>query len=223
VEEKRRWVEETTGNADWIRSAVDGADDPFAAAVRLSIAANLLDCELRQDFAKGFSLRTLVENDGRLPLAPEAVDDFRRAVEGAGSVLFVHDSAGELLFDRILIEKMGKASGRVWSVVRIAPSLADATREDAEAVGLGEVAQVIDPGIDCRGIPLNACSEELRERYRAADLVVAKGQAAYETLEGKEGEIDGERKTIFYLLRVKCAVLARHLGAAVGDLVLEAG
>jgi uncharacterized protein with ATP-grasp and redox domains len=223
AEEKRRWIEETSGNADWIRSVVDGAPDPFAAALRLSIAANLIDCELRQEVVPGFSLRTLVETHAAAPLASGDVEDLRGAVDAAESILFVHDAAGELLFDRILIEKMGKPPERVWSVVRSAPALADATREEAEAVGLDRVARVIDPGIDCLGIPLNACSEEFRDCYRAAGLVVAKGQACYETLEGKEGEIDGERKTIFFLLRVKCPVMARHLGAAVGDLVLEAG
>lgn len=223
AEEKTRWIEETAGNADWIRSVIDGAPDPFGAAVRLSIASNLLDCELRQEFAPGFSLRALVENHAGVPLVNGEVEDLRQAVEEAESVLFVHDSAGELLFDRILIEKMGKPPGQVWSVVRSAPALADATREDAEAVGLDRVAQVIDPGIDCLGIPLNACSEEFRDRYRAAGLIVAKGQACYQTLEGKDGEIDGVRKTIYFLLRVKCPVMARHLGASVGDSVLEAG
>ena len=54
-------------------------------------------------------------------------------------------------------------------------------------------------------------------------MVVAKGQAALETLEGKDSEIDGAEKEIFFLFRVKCPVLARHVGASVGDCVLETG
>ena len=49
-----------------------------------------------------------------------------------------------------------------------------------------EVAEVIDLGIDCLGVPLNASSKTFRERYDAADVIVAKGQAAYQTLEGDD-------------------------------------
>ena len=222
AEEKRRWIEETTGNSDWIRGIVDGSPDPFDAALRLSIAANLLDCELRHDVVKGFSMRGLVEGFASLPFASEKVEDFRAAVAAAGRVLFVHDAAGELFFDRLLIEKMSKPPGSVYSAVRAAPILADATREDALLVGLDTVATIVDPGIDCLGVPLNACSQEFRDLYRSADIIVAKGQACYETLEGKDAEIDGVEKPIYFLLRVKCPVMARHLGAGVGDCVLEA-
>jgi uncharacterized protein with ATP-grasp and redox domains len=222
AEEKRRWIEETTGNGDWIRSIVERSPDPFGAALRLSIAANILDCELRQDVVKGFSMRSLVEGFESLPFAPDNVEDLRAAVTGAERILFVHDAAGELFFDRILIEQMRKPPGAIHSAVRAAPILADATREDAALVGLDAVATIVDPGIDCLGVPLNACSQEFRDIYRSADLIVAKGQACYETLEGKDAEIDGVSKPIFFLLRVKCPVMARHLGAAVGDCVLEA-
>ena len=222
AEEKRRWIEETTGNSEWIRGLVDGSPDPFDAALRLSIASNILDCELRHEVVKGFSMRSLVEGYASLTLATENLDDFREAASGARKILFVHDAAGELFFDRLLIEKLEKPPGAVYSVVRAAPILADATREDALAVGLEEVATIIDPGIDCLGVPLNACSQEFRDHYRSADIVIAKGQACYETLEGKDAQIDGVEKPIFFLLRVKCAVMARHLGASVGDCVLEA-
>jgi uncharacterized protein with ATP-grasp and redox domains len=222
-EEKRRWIEETTSNADWIRSVIDGASDPFEAAVRLALAANLLDCELRADLVKRFSLKTLVEGFHRVPFAPDALEDFRQAVQKANKVLYIHDAAGELFFDRLLIEKMGKPKGAVFSAVRESPILGDATREDALAAGLDRVAEVIDPGIDCLGVPLNACSQEFREHYRTAGLVIAKGQASYQTLEGKEARIDGEPREVFFLLRIKCPVMARHLGVSVGDSVLEAG
>lgn len=223
ADEKKRWAEETTGNADWIRSVVDSSPDPFLAALRLSVAANILDCELRADVVKGFSIKGLVEGFMEVPFELDNVEDFRQAIQKAAKVLFIHDAAGELFFDRLLIEKFEKSSSSVVSVVRNSPILADATREDALAVGLDKVSDIIDPGLDCLGVPLNACSEEFREHYRSADVVLAKGQAALETLEGKDSEIDGAEKEIFFLLRVKCPVLARHVGASVGDCVMEVG
>ena len=224
LEEKRRWVNDATGNGDWIRSAVQGQPDPFLAAAHLSIAANILDCELRQDIVtKKFSLKSLVEHFSRIPFQKDAVEEFRQAVERAGTILFIHDAAGELFFDRLLIECFGKPPAAVFSVVRESPILADATREDAVAVGLDRVARILTPGVDCLGIPLNSCSTDFREHYRSAEVVIAKGQACFETLEGNDSRIDGAAKEIFFLLRVKCQLLARHLGVSVGDCVLEAG
>jgi uncharacterized protein with ATP-grasp and redox domains len=222
-EEKRRWIEETTSNAQWIASVVGESPDPFVAALALSAAANILDCEFRQDVVKGFSLKSLVEGFREVPFAPDSVEDLREALQKAGRVLFIHAAAGELLFDKLLIERMGKPPGAVISTVREAPVLAHATREDAEAVGLGAVAEIVDPGIDCLGLPLNACSEAYREIYRSADVVVAKGQACFETLEGRESRPEGDAREVFFLLRAKCPVVARHLGVSVGDSVLERG
>ena len=50
--------------------------------------------------------------------------------------------------------------------------------------------------------------------YHAADTIIAKGQGNYESL-------SEERKNVFFLLRVKCPVIARLLGASVGDAVLK--
>jgi uncharacterized protein with ATP-grasp and redox domains len=221
ADEKRRWAQEVAANTELIESQVSGASDPFVAALKLSLAANLIDWELREALVPGFSLRTLLEEVDRLSLSAESVEEFRQAVERAPSLLFVHASAGELFFDRLLIEKMKKPRDAVVSVVREAPILGDATRGDAEALGLEGVASLLDPGIDCRGIPLSACSQAFRDAFAAAGLVVAKGQAAYETLEGDESLIEGAKKEIFYLLRVKCGVMARQLGVEVGDCVLE--
>jgi uncharacterized protein with ATP-grasp and redox domains len=50
----------------------------------------------------------------------------------------------------------------------------------------------------------------------SANLVLAKGQANYETLEGTSFAGD---KT-FFLLQAKCSVIAKHLGVDLGNSVL---
>ena len=222
AEEKRKWLEETTGNAEWIQSIVDKAADPFAAALRLSVAANLLDCEFRQELVQNFSLKSLVKGYEQVPFSSDNIEDLRSAVDGAKRVLFVHATAGELFFDQLLIRSFRKDPTAVFSVVRTTPILAHATAADATAVGLDQVATIVTPGIDCLGLPLNACSEEFREVYREADVVIAKGQPCLETLEGPEARLGDTETEVYFLLRAKCAVVARHLGVAVGDSVLEA-
>lgn len=221
AEEKRLWLDEILSNAESIRSRVRESQDPFQAALQLSLAANILDSEFRGEFVRGFGLRLLVEGFREVPFATDNVEDLRLALASSRNLLLVHCTAGELFFDRLLIEAAGKPREQVVSVVRAAPILAHATREDAERAGLPEVATVIDTGNDVLGLPLSACSEELREAYRASDLVLAKGQAAFETLQGKQSQIDGESRDVYFLLRAKCALIARYLGVSVGDSVLE--
>lgn len=223
--EKRRWVEETVGNIELIRESIRAAPDPFKRAVEFALLANIFDSEFRDEIDPSFSLKALLRNEAPAALAAsvaENLEDFRNAVERATRILFVHDSAAELVFDRLLIETAGKPPGAVVSVVREGAAFADATHDDARAVGLDLVAtRVIDPGVPCLGLPLAICSQALRDEYQAADLVVAKGQAAWETLEGDNAEVDGVRRDVWFLLRTKCPLVARLLGVGVGDCVLE--
>ena len=219
--DRKRWLEAALGVESALRESIEAAADRFAEALRLTLAANLLDCEFRDEIRPGFSIAALRKDAAEARLGGAVVEDLRQAVESASRILYVHESAGELLFDRLLIETFAKPVDAVVSVVRESPALGGATAEDAAAVGLARVARVIDPGIGCRGVLLASASQAFRDEYLAADLVIAKGQAAYETLEGRGGEIAGGRKPTAFLMRVKCAVLARELGAALGDAVIE--
>jgi len=133
-----------------------------------------------------------------------ATDDLRRAVGTARDIFYVADNAGEIVFDRLLIEEM--PLGKVTVAVKGSPIINDATREDAQAVGLTELVDVIDNGTDIPGTVLEACSDSFRARFEAADLIIAKGQGNYETL--NECRRDG----LFFLLKIKCEVIARDLG-----------
>lgn len=219
-EEKRRWQEEVLANADWIRQKVDRSPDPLFTALKLSIAANVLDNELRPLL----TLKGLLEGLDDAPFEPECLDLFRQKTAEARSILFIHDTAGELFFDRILIEKLGKPRQAITSVVRLLPVLTDAIREEALQAGMDKVVSaIIDPGIDCQGIPLGECSEEFRRTFQAADLVLVKGQAGYQTLEDRKSPQAGAEKEIFFLLAIKCPVMAGCLGVNLGELVLERG
>jgi hypothetical protein len=52
------------------------------------------------------------------------------------------------------------------------------------------------------------------EIYQNADIVISKGQGNYEGL-------SDEKRSIFFLLKAKCPVIARHLGIQEGDIVLK--
>ncbi len=189
-----------------MRAQVEGDKDPLLAAVRVAIAGNVIDLGAAQDFDVERDLR---EVRGQA-LGIDDYDAFREAVASARTVLYLGDNAGETVFDRLLIEAMGKET--VYAV-RDTPIINDATVEDALRSGVGEVARVVSSGCDAPGTILHRCSPEFRELFEAADLIVSKGQGNFETL----SDVDAP---IFYLLKTKCPVIARHLGTTNGDLVL---
>ncbi len=126
-----------------------------------------------------------------------------QAAARAGRILYLADNAGEIVFDRLLVEAL--APQRVTLAVRGTPVLNDATAADARAVGLTEICEVIDNGSDAPGTVLEDCSREFRQRFSTADLIIAKGQGNFETLSEAPGNI-------FFLFKVKCPVIATRTG-----------
>ena len=192
-----------------VKALLAQADDPLEMAVRLSIAGNIIDLATDRQY-------DLLDEVRRVLAQPFAVDDgaaFRDALSRAGQTLYLADNAGETVFDLLLIETL---NAPVLYAVKSGPILNDATRDDALAAGIDRVADIVVTGSDAPGTILDRCSEEFRGLYDTADLVIAKGQANYETL-------SDEGPKLFFLLQVKCPVIARETGASVGSIILRQG
>jgi len=194
-----------------LRGRAEQAPDPRDFALRLAVAGNVIDLgppDNRPDEAP-----ETMEQDA-LSRTP-AIDHrtaFWRAVERADRILYLADNAGEIFLDRLLVEYLPR--DRVTLAVRGGPAINDVTLEDLDGTGFGEVTEVIDNGSDAPGTILEDCSEAFLERYHTADVIIAKGQGNYETL-SRAG------RHIFFLLRVKCPVLARDMGCEVGEPVVK--
>lgn len=191
-----------------LKAMIDDADTPLDTALRLAIAGNIIDFARPQDY----DLWAVIE---RMLTQSFAVDDraaLRDRLAEADEVLYLADNAGETVFDRLLIETLAPP---VVYVVKDGPALNDATREDAVAAGLDAVTTVVSNGARSVGTLLDRCSDEFRARFDAAELIIAKGQANYETLSGRDDP------RIFFLLQAKCPVIARDLGASVGSMIAK--
>ncbi len=92
----------------------------------------------------------------------------------------------------------------------------DALAEDAVMCGLDQCATIMSSGVDAPGTILEFCSQEFRDLFESADMVISKGQGNYETLNGVSREV-------FFLFRAKCPVIARHAQVELGDVVLMKG
>ena len=214
---REEWHVELEAFHDKVEGWVASDDRPLRAACRIAAQANVFDDELLTRRQLRAELKTIGRDDQPAKFVHADFDIFEEELQNAESLLFLHDSGPELLFDRELFRNLTRFRPelRITSVVRHGPVLLDAIASDAERYGLAElegVEAIIDPGIDALGLPLNECSREFRERFDAADIVLAKGQAHFETLKGCG-------RHIYHLMRVKCGVMAKVQGCDVGDLV----
>ena len=161
-----------------IRPAVEASRDPFAAAAKLAIAANVIDLGVKM--GRQYS-ESSVRGDMRSALGEDLpkreLEALRMATSEARSVLYLADNAGEVVFDRLLVERLPR--GAVAVAVRGGPILNDALLADAEAAGLAEVAEIIDNGTAVPGTALEECPEDFRRRFEQADVVISKGQGNY--------------------------------------------
>jgi len=193
-----------------LEKKVKTANDPFTTAVRLSLAGNMIDFGARP----GEKIDIEKEIDGALkaPLDKQALEKFKKAVTQAQNILFLGDNAGEVVFDKLLVQEIGPQ--KITYVVKKKPIINDATLEDAEIVNLTDIVKVIDNGTDFPGTVLSVCSKTFINIYEKADLVIAKGQGNYETL-------NDVKKPIVFLLKIKCPVIAKDIKRNVGDLVIH--
>ncbi|MBN1440254.1 MAG: DUF89 family protein [Anaerolineales bacterium] len=208
-EAKARQNQTAAGLLPRFREQIAAAADPLGAAVRLAVAANLIDMGAKSGWNEA-DVPGELKRAARARLAGD-LEGLRAAVARARRILYLADNAGEIFFDRLLLEQLPRE--RVTLAVRGAPVINDATREDARAAGLDTMIEVIDNGSDAPGTLLADCSPEFQRRYAGADLILSKGQGNFESLSGEPGNI-------FFLFRVKCPVTAGMTGEPVGTHVL---
>lgn len=190
-----------------LKQCVAKSRDPLLTALQAAVAGNIIDFGVESQFDLDKDLDALLDQ----PFSVCDYEEFKLELAAARQILYIGDNAGETVFDRLLIEVMGK---QVTYVVREIPVINDATWEDAEAAGLTEVAEVISSGSTAPGNILPLCNNEFLQRYQEADLIISKGQGNYEGL-------SEENKNIFFLLKVKCRVIARHIGLPEGSIILK--
>jgi len=193
-----------------LTSFVENAPDPFESAMRLAIAGNVIDLGVHGDLDEA-QVRRFITEAQSAALAGD-VGMFKYSVQQAEKILYLTDNAGEIVLDRLLIERLPLS--RVTVAVRGGAILNDATREDAQAAGLDRLVRIIDNGSDAPGTLLADCSESFQRCFRESDLIIAKGQGNFETLSQMPGNI-------FFLFKAKCPVIATHAGVAMNALVIQ--
>jgi uncharacterized protein with ATP-grasp and redox domains len=195
-----------------LKAIVQASPNRLHAAVRVAAAGNIIDLGIldRADVDLMGVLNEILTQG----LTVDECGLFEAQLASINRVLYLLDNAGETVFDRVLIEELALSGVQTTVVAKGDAILNDATMEDAIAAGLDEVAHLISNGSPMIGTDLESCSAEFLRHFDEADLVVSKGQANFETL-------DGTTNRIFFILKAKCDEVARELGVSTGDVVAE--
>jgi uncharacterized protein with ATP-grasp and redox domains len=140
-------------------------------------------------------------------------EDLDNELKRSSKVLYLADNLGEIVFDKILIEKIKEYDVEVTVAMKEKPILNDACIEDALKIGLDKISVLVSTGTDSIGIIQDDVSPEFMEIFNKSDMVIAKGLGNYEGL----GEMDLKEKPVFCLLNAKCKPVAREIGVELGD------
>jgi len=201
-----------------LKQEINISEDRLLATVKLSIIGNIID------YGANNSLNVVEEIDhlfqGNFTINNEnssttfKYNQFKESLNKIDTIIYLADNAGEVVFDRLLIEELVEELGKqVIYVVRGKPIINDALIEDAIFCGINKVAKITSSGSDAPGTIMKYCSSEFIELYQNAELIISKGQGNYEAL-------SEEDKLIFFLFKAKCSVIAENAGCNVGDMVL---
>jgi uncharacterized protein with ATP-grasp and redox domains len=210
AEERRKSNQMALDMLPALRERIEQRNDPLETSVRLSVVGNIIDLGIQHKADMAETIESAL-GEG---FAVFEIDEFKNALDASQRILYILDNAGEIVFDMLLIDQLRRTGKQMIAAVRGGPVLNDALMEDAKQVGLDKLCRIIDTGNNFTGVIREKCSPVMLKALDTADLVIAKGQANYESLEGTRGNM-------FFILKSKCQATAEHMAVNEGDLVFK--
>jgi len=198
-----------------LKSKVNRSPDRLLMAIELAIAGNIIDYGAKNSLNVDEEIKKILKQESRIIKHKKKLFNYRafkRVLKRAKTILYLADNAGETVFDRVLIEEIKKADDtkHIIYAVKEKPTINDALMHDAQVSGIDKIATVISSGADAPGTVLSLCSPQFLKQFKRADMIISKGQGNFEALSNVKREI-------FFLLMIKCPVIAGDLALKVGQ------
>ncbi len=187
-----------------LKEKIKASNDSLDAALRFAACGNVIDYGV----SSSFDLMKEIEEAFKTKFFHYEYEEFIAKLHQADWVLYIGDNCGESVFDKLLIEELGKP---VKYAVRSGPIINDVTEEDAIDAGIDQVAEIVSTGCRAPGIVFDWCSDEFKTLYNSAPLIISKGQGNFETL-------SDEKKEIFFIFKIKCKVVAKFLNSPLNSM-----
>lgn len=183
-------------------------EDMLLDYVKLSIIGNAIDLgSTAESVDMKYEMLDVSESKFHL----ENLEDFREEIRNSKRICFLSDNAGETVFDKPLVDLLLEDGKEVAYAVKSYPIINDATLKDAVSSEIS--CEIVETGSPISGTVLRTCSDDFLKLLTKADIIIAKGQANFETLSQEE-------LPIFFLLKVKCLPISKETGFEIGSLLL---
>ncbi|MCC8060057.1 MAG: ARMT1-like domain-containing protein [Clostridiales bacterium] len=187
-----------------IRKKIHDAEDPLRRALQFSLVGNYIDFSVMNNVEEAY-LEDLLKNVEQSCVLEETYEALKRDLSNNRNLLFLTDNAGEGVLDKLFLEVIRETYPQlnVKILVKGSPVQNDMTMEDALQIGLQRTAEVYDNGNGIAGTWLPELSPQAKSIWEAADIIISKGQANYETLRLCD-------RNIYFIFLCKCNMFCEN-------------
>ncbi len=205
--------EESNNNAKKLLSRatkiIEESSEPLYDAMKIAIAGNIIDYGMKSDYNLS---RTLEEVLTKNPF----INDYKllkERITKAETLTFLADNAGEIVFDKLLIEQINKMFNidKINLIVKKYPFMNDVILEDLEGLGFEKIPNLEIVALE--NLTSNDYNNLIEPYLQQANVVIAKGQGNFELLYDK-------KLGLFYLFIVKCSVVKDVLDSEEEDVII---
>ncbi len=192
--------------AETVRARIETADEPLRMALRFAMLGNYIDFGMQRRVDET-ELEKMLDGVLDLKVNDSELDSLREDLKKGKRAVFITDNCGEIVLDKLFLERLKKEYPHLslTVMVRGEPVLNDATVEDAREVGLCDSFTVVDNGNGVAGTCFDRISDTAREVLDGADVIIAKGQANFETMRGCG-------RNVYYVFLCKCKMFCEQFG-----------
>ncbi|MEA1983744.1 MAG: ARMT1-like domain-containing protein [Campylobacterota bacterium] len=196
-----------------LKERLKNSEDKLLTATKIAVAGNVIDLAAAVEFDLEEELHNVFDTE----FAHNDFAKMKEELSNASNVLVIGDNVGEHIFDHLFIEILGELyPNTTYSyMVRGNPIINDVTLKEAQEAGFDILCNLVDSGVNTPGFAYTRANRESQILFDSADVVISKGMGNYECMS------DSHRENIFFLLKVKCNVVASSLGKEVGDIICK--
>lgn len=190
-----------------IEDKIRKSNDPLEKALLYARIGNYIDFAALSNVDQS-TVITLLDEKSSEALDEKEYKNFLHDLSSAKKLVYLTDNCGEVVLDKMAVKILKEQYPNldITVIVRGYSVVNDATMEDAEEIGLTDLVNVIGNGSNVGGTWIPGISSESRELLYNADLIIAKGQGNFETL-------NDCGLNIYYLFLCKCDLFQRRFHA----------
>lgn len=190
-----------------VEEKIRTSTDPLETALLYARIGNYIDFAALENVSQETMLK-LLENENQEPLSQTEYANFQKDLSTAKTLVYLTDNCGEIVLDKLAVKILKEKYPQlnITVIVRGYPVVNDATMEDAEEIGLTDIVKVTGNGSNVGGTWFPGLSNEARTLLEQADVILAKGQGNFETM-------NDCGLNVYYLFLCKCDLFQRRFHA----------